>query len=129
VIAARIVYRFRDPRRGEIAVFRTPPATARRCGTGGTFVKRVIGLPGEVVEERSGRVFVDGRPLAEPYVDPRERDGRTQRWPRLAPGRYFVLGDNRLDSCDSRFWGPVPRANFIGPVVVTYWPPERLSVR
>ena len=60
--------------RGDIVVFHTPPAALVRCGAGGTFVKRVIGLPGETVSERNGVVFVDGKPLAEPYVSPSRRD-------------------------------------------------------
>jgi len=129
VLVAKIVYRFRDPQRGEIAVFDAPPAAARACAEGGTFLKRVIGLPGDVVSERNGLVFVNGRRLDEPYVPAGERDRITQSWPRLAPGRYFVMGDNRSSSCDSRTWGPVPRSAFIGPVVATYWPPSRWSAR
>jgi signal peptidase I len=129
VVAARIVYRFRAPHRGEIAVFDSPSEAATRCIGGGTFVKRVIGLPGEVVSERDGHVFIDGRPLAEPYVVPAERDSTTATWRRLGPNSYFVMGDNRRDSCDSRAWGPVPRGKFIGPVVLTYWPLTRLSFR
>jgi signal peptidase I len=123
VLVARIVYRFRDPRRGEIAVFHAPAAAARLCLEGGVYLKRVVGLPGEVVSERDGYVYVDGRKLSEPYVKPSERDTKTETWPRLGPGEYFVLGDNRVGSCDSRIWGPVARSAFIGPVVATYWPP------
>jgi len=131
VIALRLVYRFRDPRRGDIAVFKTPSAAARQCGEGhgGAFVKRIIGLPGDVVSERDGTLFVDGRRLAEPYVKPGFRDSDSGRWPRIAPGHYFVMGDNRRNSCDSRAWGTVPRGNLIGPVTLTYWPPTRLTVR
>lgn len=125
VLAAKILYRFRDPKRGEIAVFHAPEAAARRCSDGGIYLKRVIGLPGDVVSERDGRVYVDGRRLREPYVDPADRDSLTHTWPRLGPGQYFVMGDNRAGSCDSRAWGPVPRSAFIGPVVATYWPPNR----
>ena len=125
VLVARILYRFRDPRRGEIAVFHAPPAARRLCSEGGTYLKRVIGLPGDVVSERAGHVYVDGRRLREPYIDPGERDSQTHTWRRLGPGRYFVMGDNRSGSCDSRTWGPVPRSAFIGPVVATYWPPTR----
>jgi signal peptidase I len=129
VLAARFLYRIRDPQRGDIVVFKTPPAATASCQAGGTFVKRIVGLPGEVVSEREGRVLVDGRPLDETYIDPNERDSRTQTWARVPEHSYFVMGDNRADSCDSRSWGPVPRHDLIGPVVFTYWPLNRLSLR
>jgi signal peptidase I len=129
VIANRLAYRFRDPHRGEIVVFTAPPAAAQRCSEGGTFVKRLIGLPGEVVSERDGYVYVDGRKLDEPYIQPSRRDRETQTWPRIPKGQYFMMGDNRVDSCDSRQWGTVPRENLVGPVLVTYWPLDRLTFR
>jgi signal peptidase I len=129
VLVARIVYRFRDPERGDIAVFHAPPLATKLCSEGGTYLKRVIGLPGQVVSEQNGYVYVDGVKLDEPYIDPYDRDSQTHTWPRLGKGEYFVMGDNRIGSCDSRTWGPVPRSAFIGPVVATYWPPTRLSVR
>ncbi len=131
VIALRIVYRFRNPKRGEIAVFRAPAAAAS-CGTGGegaVFIKRVIGLPGERVSERGGVVYVDGKRLADQYVPGAWQDNRTGSWPRLGPKQYFMMGDNRSRSCDSRQWGPVARDRFIGPADVTYWPPSRIAVR
>ena len=131
VIANRLAYRFRNPERGEIIVFKTPK-TAERCGGsdgGSTFVKRIIGLPGERVSERDGVVFVNGRRLVEPYVDAALRGRETASWPRVTRGHYFVLGDNRTHSCDSRTWGTVPRGNLIGPVTLTYWPPGHLSFR
>jgi signal peptidase I len=130
VIALRIIYRFRDPHRGEIAVFHAP-ASAASCGESGAliFIKRVIGLPGETVSEKNGTVFVDGKRLAEPYVPASERDHRTSSWPKLEPGQYFLLGDNRAASCDSRDWGPVRRSSFIGPASITYLPPDRIAVR
>ena len=128
VIVARIVYDFRNPQRGDIAVFHAPPAAKRDCREGGIFLKRVIGLPGDVVSEKYGYVYIDGKPLKEPYIVPGERDYMTKTWPRLGPGQYFVLGDNRANSCDSRTWGAVPRSAFIGPVVATYWPPSRWGV-
>jgi signal peptidase I len=127
VVANRFIYRFRDPKRGEIVVFDAPAATAQACNESGTFVKRIIGLPGEVVSERNGFVYVDGRKLAEPYVAPSLRDDRTAEWPRVPPESYFVMGDNRSHSCDSRVWGTVPRENLIGPVFLTYWPLNRLG--
>jgi signal peptidase I len=131
VIANRLAYRFGDPKRGQIVVFRAPDA-ADRCGQtagGSIFVKRIIGLPGELVAQRNGVVYVNGGRLAEPYVDRSLRGHTTSRWPRVAPGHYFVLGDNRIRSCDSRTWGTVPRGNLVGPVVITYWPPDRGSFR
>ena len=129
MIANRLAYRFGDPHRGDIVVFKAPPAAAQRCTEGGTFVKRLIGLPGEVVSERDGIVYVDGRKLDEPYVDLARRDHLTQTWPRIPQGQYFMMGDNRVDSCDSRQWGTVPRGNLVGPVLFTYWPLDRISFR
>jgi signal peptidase I len=129
VIANRLAYRFRDPHRGDIAVFTAPPTAKQRCTEGGTFVKRIVGLPGEVVSERNGYVYVDGKRLSEPYVKAARRDQETQTWARIPKGEYFMMGDNRADSCDSRQWGPVPRKNLIGPVLLTYWPLDRISFR
>ena len=131
VIANRLAYRFSDPKRGQIVVFRSPE-TASRCGLGdggSPFVKRIVGLPGERVSARDGIVYIDGDRLVEPYVDPSRRGHETAQWPRVPPGHYFVLGDNRTLSCDSRAWGTVPRSNLIGPVLLTYWPPNRGSFR
>ena len=131
VVANRLAYRFADPKRGQIVVF-TAPRAADRCGEhddGSTFVKRIVGLPGEVVSARGGVVFVDGARLSEPYVDPSRRGNESRSWPRVPSGHYFVLGDNRNHSCDSRAWGTVPRSSLIGPVMLSYWPPTRLSLR
>jgi len=129
VIAASIVYEFRSPARGDIVVFKAPGLAKARCEEGGTFVKRIIGLPGERISERRGFVYVDGRRLVEPYVDPSHRDRTTKAWPRVPQQAYFVMGDNRANSCDSREWGTVPRGNLIGPVVATYWPFGRFGLR
>src|SRR5438132_12786335 len=80
VVALRIVYRFRAPRRGDIVVFHAPAAAATACGQGGTFVKRIVGVPGEVVSEDVGKVAIDGKPLSEPYVHRGRRDVRSGRW-------------------------------------------------
>ena len=131
VIANRLAYRFGEPKRGQIVVFRAPE-TVQRCGLsdeGSTFVKRIIGLPGELVSEHDGVIHINGVRLIESYVDPSLRGHKSDRWPRVAPGHYFVLGDNRIHSCDSRTWGTVRRGNLIGPVMLTYWPPNRGSFR
>jgi signal peptidase I len=114
--------------RGDVVVFDTPPAAASRCRVAGKFVKRVIGLPGDTVRERNGRVSVDGRPLSEPYVADGERDHETGSW-RVPAGSYFLLGDNRAQSCDSRVFGPVPKRDIVGRVFLVYWPPSRLGFR
>ena len=129
VIVAKIVYRFRNPERGEIAVFHAPAAAKKACSEGGTYLKRVIGLPGDQVSEQNGFVYVNGKKLNEPYVTLWDRDSETQTWPRLGKNEYFMMGDNRMESCDSRTWGPVARSAFIGPVVATYWPPQRWTLR
>jgi signal peptidase I len=126
ILANRLAYAFSAPKRGQIVVFTAPPA-ASSCGAGdggSTFVKRLIGLPGDTVAERNGAVFINGKPLSEPYVDPALRDQRTGTW-HVAAGGYFFLGDDRIHSCDSRTWGDVPRSDLIGPAIVTYWPPSR----
>jgi signal peptidase I len=122
VIANRLAYRFGSPKRGQIVVFHAP---AHACGLGGVFVKRLIGLPGDVVSERHGDVYVNGKALKEPYVKPQFRDDETQTWSRVPPDHYFFMGDDRINSCDSRIWGTVPRSSLIGPVLFVYWPPNR----
>jgi len=133
VLANRFIYRFTEPERGDIVVFETPPAARTRCGAGGTFVKRLVGLPGERLELRSenglSHVYVNGRKLAEPYIGPKRRDARGPETFQIPQGQYFMMGDNRSQSCDSREWGTVPRANLIGKVFATYWPPNRISLR
>lgn len=139
VLVNRIAYDFGSPQRGQIVVF-TAPAKASLCGGddgGTTFVKRLIGLPGETVREDNHGFIWIRRPgaatwtkLSEPYVSARTRAADTeylgQSW-HVPEGEYFMLGDNRPDSCDSRKWGSVPRSSLIGPVIFTYWPPDRLS--
>ena len=129
VLACRFCYRLWAPRRGDIVVFHTPPLAAVRCGSGGTYVKRLIGLPRETWEERGGNIYINGHLLNEPYIRRERRDSKTIAPLHIPNGHYFMMGDNRLGSCDSRNWGTVPRRNLIGKVVATYWPPLRMSIQ
>ena len=128
VLACRICLDFSSPSRGDIIVFKTPPAAAEKCGEGGTFVKRLIGLPGETVTEKAGFVYINGKPLKEPYIQKGRRDTQSGKWT-VPKGQYFFMGDNRAQSCDSRQWGTVPRGNLIGEVFFVYWPPNRIGFR
>ena len=127
VIANRLVYRFHEPRRGDIIVFKAPARVEAACPAGGTFVKRIVGLPGEKLSMRNGFVLVDGVPLVEPYLPAGYRGHESGDWAGITGEGYFVLGDNRTMSCDSRRWGVVPRGKIIGRADVTYWPPNRVG--
>ncbi|MBI2871896.1 MAG: signal peptidase I [Chloroflexi bacterium] len=119
-LGERLVYLFHPPRRGEIIVFRFPLDESRN------FVKRVIAVPGDSVEIRGGRVYVNGKRLEEPYVKApsfSEEESMT-----LGTDQYFVMGDNRIASNDSREWGPVPLKDIIGRAWIVYWPPHQLGL-
>ena len=128
VLVNRFIYRFRSPHRGEIVVFKTPSVANEICSGLNTavLVKRLIGLPGDTISEKRGQIYVNGKKLKERYVKPARRDERSGSWT-VPKGWYFFMGDNRIASCDSRDWGPVPRKDLVGPVFMTYWPANRIS--
>ena len=116
----------RTIKRGNIVAFRTPKLARHECGSGGVFIMRTVGLPGDVWNLRDGFSYINGRKLEEPYVRPASRDTQTltladlpprHTFTRIPPGRYLLMGDNRNSSCDSRRWGLVPRANILGTVL------------
>jgi signal peptidase I len=129
VLACRFCYHLWSPKRGDIIVFRTPPQAERECGSGGVFVKRLIGLPGETWSERNGFVYINGKKLDEPYVHDDRRDVESFGPVKIPEGPYFMMGDNRSGSCDSRRWGTVAKSALIGKVIATYWPPSRISIQ
>ncbi|AER66259.1 signal peptidase I [Thermovirga lienii DSM 17291] len=119
VLVSKFWYHFQPPKRGQIVVFKYPLDPKR------DFIKRVIGLPGEVVSMEEGVVYIDGEPLAEPYV--KNHDSFNMKPVRVPENAYFVMGDNRPNSQDSRFWGFVPKENLIGPAFFRYWPLSRIG--
>lgn len=119
--------------RGDIVTLEPSQKARAACGTGGTYVKRVIGLPGDIVRIAPRRqetlVYVNGKKLEESYVDyGRSRPGSGRRV-EVLDGHYYVLGDNRTRACDSRHFGVVPRERLVGKVVATFWPPGRIVFR
>lgn len=123
VVVSPIPYWYTEPKRGDIVAFAVPAAARYWCDdtrVGDIFVKRIVGMPGETIEERRGVIFVNGTRLHEPYVH-RERARRSSHARQAIPPRhYFLLGDDRVGSCDSRLFGPVPRENVHGKVVLIW---------
>ena len=113
----RTVFPFHAPARGEVIIFQFPRDESR------DFVKRVIGMPGDTVEIKQGRVFVNGEPLNEPYIT--LSDNGSMAPVRVSQEAYFVMGDNRPASNDSRDWGSVPKEKVIGRAWVSFWPLNR----
>jgi signal peptidase I len=118
VLINTLAYRFGPVRRGDVIAFRHDAPTAE------TYIKRIVGLPGERVEVRNGAVTVDGHALTEPYV--RFRDHRSTAVVLVPPHTYYVLGDNRAESDDSRNWGVLRDADIVGKALVGIWPPRQL---
>jgi signal peptidase I len=126
ILVDKVSYRLHGVHRGDIVVFGKPP----RENAGPDvkdLVKRVIGLPGDHISSQGGRVWIDGKPLAEPWLVPGTIT--TGITPLTVPANeYFVMGDNRSDSQDSRYFGPISRSLIVGRVVVRIWPLSKLHV-
>jgi len=126
VLVQKAFFTWHDVREGDIVVFSQPPLD--HCpGPPGDLVKRVIALPGQTIYSSGNSIYIDGRRLAEPYLPrydplgPPIPDASRQHPYRVPPGEFYVLGDNRADSCDSRFWGPIEGSSIVGKVVLTFW--------
>jgi len=113
LLTEKISYRFSKPQRGDVVVFKAP------VGRNIDFIKRIIGLPGETISVQGGSVFINGKKLEEPYLNV-ESPGDEQRT--LGPNEYFVMGDNRPSSSDSRVIGPILADKIQGRVFFVYWP-------
>ncbi len=140
VLVNRLVYHFRDVHRGDIIVFHYPVDTSY------VFIKRVVGLPGDTLQVKDGLLYVNGAQLSEPYIrkvngvpettepgQPMPGSTMLPAWSLKEPytvpaGNYFVMGDNRTESDDSRTWGPVPAKDLIGRAFFIYWPVTRIRL-
>jgi signal peptidase I len=145
VLVNRLAFDFGSPQRGEIVVFHpplgetcaaSPIPVGEPCPRSATkpasvyYVKRVIGLPGQTLSIRNGHPVINGHPLShEPYITPcgNAPECNMPDTITIPPGEYYMMGDNRGDSDDSRIWGPVPGSWIIGEVFATYWPPDRIG--
>ena len=147
VLVDRVSPRFTDPQRGDIVVFKPPRgADEDVCGapeqrpdqacpmptpdrSNTNFIKRVVAVPGDHLKVMKGRVYIDGKLQKEPFINPSESCD-TCNLPReitIPPGHFFMMGDNRGNSDDSRVWGPVKKKWIIGGAFFTYWPPKRIG--
>jgi signal peptidase I len=127
ILVQKAFFTWHDVREGDIVVFSHPPLDQCGGAQGDDLVKRVIALPGQTIYSSGNSIYVNGRLLAEPYLphdDPLGPPipGASSQHPyRVPPGEFYVLGDNRAISCDSRYWGPVEGSSIIGKVVLVWW--------
>ena len=147
VLVSRVTYHFSDPDRGDVVVFKPPKgADENVCGvarqpqracaepTDGkseeNFIKRIVAVPGDRLKVLRGRVYIDGKQQDEPFIraDATCDICQLPREITIPPDHFFMMGDNRGESADSRYWGPVPRDNIIGQAFFTYWPPTRIGI-
>jgi len=122
IFVNRFIYRFKDIRRGDVVVFWYPRDRSK------SFIKRIMGVPGDTVEIRRGTVYVNGTRVYEPYLDPAFRDEKSFQTVVVPTGQYFVLGDHRNSSNDSRSWGFVAQQLIYGKAIFSYWPVSRVGL-
>ncbi len=147
ILVNRVGNNFGDPKNGQIIVFNPPSGAgemvADKCGAPvgddqpclkpkdgklkQAYVKRVVGEPGDKLRVENGHVIRNGKPVDEPYAQSCEDDMCNLKEFTVPAGHYFMMGDNRGNSEDSRFWGPLPRDLVIGRAFATYWPPKRIG--
>ena len=128
ILVQKAFFSWHDVHEGDIVVFGHPARDT--CGgpqEGGDLVKRVIALPGQTIYSSGNSIYVNGRLLAEPYLPhddplgPPIPDASSQHPYRVPPGEFYMLGDNRASSCDSRYWGPIKGSSMVGKVVLDWW--------
>ena len=153
VLVNRLTTRFGEPSVGDVTVFHPPAGSEQmpldQCGerqqqgaacdsptpqeSNINFIKRIVGGPGDTISIIKGRVIRNGKTTSEPFISDTcaNDNGAACTLPKtitIPPGHWFMMGDNRGESDDSRFWGPVPTAWIIGPAFATYWPPSRINI-
>jgi signal peptidase I len=146
VLVDRVRFHFRDPKVGDIVVFKpphgadlsecgAPPKQGQACAvstptkSSTNFIKRIVAVPGDSISIKAGRVYINGK-LRDPWHINKSADCGICNLPvpvKIPPGEYYMMGDNRGESADSREWGPVPRKWIIGKAFFTYWPPKRIG--
>jgi signal peptidase I len=124
VLVNKLSYKLHDPRRGDIVVFKAPEQA--QTDDIKDLVKRIVGLPGDTIQGKDGRVYINGKPLSEPYL-PEGTHSRDFGPDKVPPDSYFMLGDNRQASKDSTYFGPIKRDDLIGRVFMRIWPPSHLG--
>jgi signal peptidase I len=122
IFVNRFIYRFENIQRGDVVVFWYPRDTNK------SFIKRVVAIPGDLVEIRLGSLFINGAKVDEPYLKPEFRDHESFAKTVIPPDQYFVLGDHRNSSNDSRMWGFVPGNLIYGKAIFRYWPVSRVGL-
>ena len=127
ILVQKAFFNWRDVREGDIVVFSHPPLDDCPGPQNGDLVKRVIALPGQTIYSSGNNIYVNGHLLSEPYLPrydplgPAIPDATRQRPYRVPPGDFYVLGDNRSISCDSRYWGPITGSSIIGKAILVWW--------
>ena len=122
VLVNKFIYRFTDPRRGDIIVFESVDNSNE------DLIKRVVGLPGDRIAVRGGKLFVNGERQREPYTNKKLPDRSFYAQTRVPKNHVFVMGDNRGNSADSRVFGPLPEKNIEGEAFLRFWPPDRIGL-
>jgi len=122
IFVNRFIYRFTEIDRGDIVVFWYPRDRSK------SFIKRIIGVPGDSVEIRLGVVYINGEIIDEPYLKPEFRDSQSYGEVNVPVGKYFVLGDHRNSSNDSRSWGFVDQSLIYGKAIFSYWPVSHVGL-
>jgi signal peptidase I len=122
VLVNKFIYRFTEPRRGDIIVFESVDNSNE------DLIKRVVGLPGDKIAVRGGKLFVNGKPQREPYTYKKLPDRSFFAKTTVPKDHVFVMGDNRGNSADSRVFGPLPEKNIEGEAFLRFWPPDRIGL-